>query len=182
MLCRRRARLDAVAERLPTASAVDLGSVSKERLLTKLSDDVSLYKDTDVFTRLALLTQRVEKHPYDDCSKFLAERNTILASAEHARTARESVEADLQTMSLIKGLDQATQAMEDALLQAENADSRAQYNNAQQLHPQQLQQFLQHQRTSRPAVTTTLLAICAWAHRALQSTRRRRLRPPEDDA
>jgi hypothetical protein len=95
--CQERARADAMRARRPRILddfEYDAGGMPKERLLALLAEDAKKYgcdpsgeavSDLGHMTDFVLLTEKVKKHPWDDCAKFLAEREEIKRKIEGAR-------------------------------------------------------------------------------------------------
>lgn len=88
--------LDVVNARFSAISleleAEDVSAMPKERLLGMLDKDARKYglespsADLGYMTAFTLLREKVKKHPWDDCAKFLAERAEILQKIETAKT------------------------------------------------------------------------------------------------
>ena len=107
--CQERARADAMQARRPRIlddfEYSDAGAMPKERLLALLAEDFKSCSegpeaDLAYMTDFTLLAEKVKKHPWDDCAKFLMEREeikrkineakkkSIVAIADRARAAR----------------------------------------------------------------------------------------------
>jgi len=69
----------------------DVSAMPKERLLALLDEDARKYDlddptpDLGFMTSFVVLTEKVKKHAWDDCAKFLAEREEIIQRIEAAK-------------------------------------------------------------------------------------------------
>ena len=91
--CQEKARSEVVSARFRAISSEleeeDVSAMPKERLLALLGKDCEKYSegpaaDLGYMTDFVLLTEKVKKHPWDDCAKFLVERNVILEKIRNA--------------------------------------------------------------------------------------------------
>ena len=82
------ARFREISSELGLGDSEDVSAMPKKRLLALLDEDTRKYKldgstpDLGYMTDFVLLTERVKKHPWDDCAKFLAEREEIKRKIE----------------------------------------------------------------------------------------------------
>ena len=93
------ARFRAISSELGLGDSEDVSAMPKERLLALLDEDTRKYKldgsspDLGYMTDFVLLIEKVKKHPWDDCAKFLAEREEIKRKIESS--LKENAESKL---------------------------------------------------------------------------------------
>lgn len=86
--CQEKARTEVMSARFRAISSEleeqDVSAMPKERLLAMLDGDARKYDlgstspDLGYLADFVLLIEKVKKHPWDDCAKFLVERNAIV--------------------------------------------------------------------------------------------------------
>jgi hypothetical protein len=93
--------------------AEDVSSMPKERLLALLDKDARKYDlegsspDLGYMTSFVVLSEKVRKHPWDDCAKFLAERSEIIRRievTEQAAKAQANAKASVDRTEKSRGV------------------------------------------------------------------------------